>query len=143
MRQKHLLAPVIALLLTAGFLLSPGSAEAQSARGCVVGGFDHLSEILRSRPLVNVQFYPEGSSTAVSYNPLGGNQLQANAGASFFIGNVQGLASGFRGNAVMEQSAVRRHRCTVLAAVRFQTRLLLNGFSCSRLAINISLPPHC
>lgn len=55
---------------------------------------------------MSVLFYPEGSTTATQYFPLGQTgKLQAGAGASFFIGNVQGLASGFRGNAIMSSNS--------------------------------------
>lgn len=135
MRQKHLLVLVIALLLTAGFLLSPGSAQAQSARAAQWVVSITYQNIGDSATLVNVQFYPEGSSTAVSYNPLGGNQLQANAGASFFIGNVQGLASGFRGNAVMGSSSPLGATAVQFSQQSgFKMRLLSNGFSTSQIS---------
>jgi hypothetical protein len=135
MRHKHILVLVIALLLTAGFLLSPGSAQAQSARTAQWVVSITYQNIGDSATLVNVQFYPEGSSTAVSYNPLGSNQLQANAGASFFIGNVQGLASGFRGNAVMGSSSPLGATAVQFSQQSgFKMRLLSNGFSTSQIS---------
>ena len=80
---------------------------------------------------VLVDFYAEGSGTPISFNPLGaGNTLDAGAGASFYVGNVSGLPSGFRGSAVVSSD-----QPLVATAVQFSNdtnfkmRLLSNGFN--------------
>lgn len=81
---------------------------------------------------VNVDFYQEGSTTPISFDPLSGGSLNPGAGASFFIGSVSGVAAGFRGNAVM--SASQPLVATVVQFSQqagFKMRLLSNGFQSS------------
>ena len=84
---------------------------------------------------VNVDFYAEDSSTAITFNPLAGvgdGTLAAGAGASFFIGNVAGVTSGFKGNAVITTSEpvvatiVQFHQNAAGETVTM--RMLSNGF---------------
>jgi hypothetical protein len=84
---------------------------------------------------VTVDFYAEGEANPITFNPLGvdgqgnPNEIDEGAGRSFFIGSVNGLDDGFRGNAVMmaEQPLV----ATVVQFSEdagFKMRLLYNGF---------------
>lgn len=81
---------------------------------------------------VNVDFYQEGSSTPISFDPLNGGTLAPGAGASFFIGSVSGIDEGFRGNAVLSSSqpvvatVVQFHQNAAGETVKM--RLLSNGF---------------
>jgi hypothetical protein len=84
---------------------------------------------------ITVNFYKEGSATAIPFNPLegiGDGTLAAGAGASFYIGNVNGINDGWRGAAVM--SADQPLVATVVQFSNdtgFTMRLLSNGFQSS------------
>lgn len=80
---------------------------------------------------VNVDFYPEGSGTPISFNPLGaGGTLGAGAGASFSIGSVSGLPTPFKGSAVMTSSEPLAATVVQLSQdAGFRVRMLSNGFS--------------
>jgi len=77
-----------------------------------------------------VNFYPEGSSSAISFNPLSTNEtLAPGAAKSFWIGNVNNVPAGFRGNAVI--SADQPLTATAVQFSQqagFKMRLLYNGF---------------
>ncbi|MFZ5917804.1 MAG: hypothetical protein ACOYZ7_12765 [Chloroflexota bacterium] len=81
---------------------------------------------------ITVNFYAEGSATAIPFNPLqgiGDGTLAAGAGASFYIGSVSGISDGWRGSAVM--SADQPLVATVVQFSQdagFKMRLLSNGF---------------
>lgn len=132
MHHKRLSLLVITLLLlTLGLVMSPSSAQAQSALTAPWVVSITYQNIGGSATTVSVVFYPEGSTTPTQYFPLGASgQLQAGAGASFFIGNVQGLASGFRGNAVMSSNSPLGATAVQFSqSPGFKMRLLSNGFS--------------
>jgi hypothetical protein len=84
---------------------------------------------------VTVDFYPEGSTTAITFDPLSGGTLAAGAGASFYIGSVSGISAGFNGNAVMSSTqplvatVVEFHQNGAGETVRM--RMLSNGFQTS------------
>ena len=79
---------------------------------------------------VQVTFYEEGSATPITFDA--GN-LAAGAAASFYMGNVDDIAAGFRGNAVMSSSeplvatVVQFHQNAPGETVKM--RMLSNGFS--------------
>lgn len=121
-------ALVLALLVSAfGFAVS-AEASARTASWVVAVTYQNVG----ANPAeVMVDFYPEGSGTPISFNPLGtGNTLGAGAGASFFIGSVSGLPTPFKGSAVM--SSNEPLVATVVQFSQdagFRVRMLSNGFS--------------
>lgn len=128
-RKILALVVIVAALLVSTVSIGAAQGPARNANWVVSVTYQNVgnasSEVL-------VKFYPEGSSTAIDYNPLAGvgdGKLAAGAGASFFIGRVNGLQSGFRGNAVM--SASQPLVATVVQFSQdagFRMRLLSNGF---------------
>lgn len=93
--------PLVAmLLLLALVLVNVGSAKAsaRTASWTVAVTYQNVGSAPAS---VLVEFYPEGSSTAISFDPLSGGKINAGAGKSFWIGNVSNVTPGFKGNAVM------------------------------------------
>lgn len=79
---------------------------------------------------IGVNFYPEGSATAIPYTPA---PLNAGAAASFYIGSVSGIGTGFKGNAVMSSNqpliatVVQFHNNAAGETVKM--RMLSNGFT--------------
>jgi hypothetical protein len=87
---------------------------------------------------VSFQFYPQGSSTAVTFN----SSLGANAGSSLFIGNVTGISSGFSGSGVIssDQPVVATLVQVPASASAVKNRPLTNGFDSSAGATKFLLP---
>lgn len=79
---------------------------------------------------VSVMFYPEGSSTPISYNA---GTLAPGAAASFYLGSISNVPAGFNGNAIMSASqpmvatVVQFHQNAPGESVKM--RMLSNGFS--------------
>lgn len=79
---------------------------------------------------VTVSFYPEGSSTPISYNA---GSLAPGAAASFYLGSISNVPAGFNGNALMTASqpmvatVVQFHQNAPGETVKM--RMLSNGFS--------------
>lgn len=122
------IALVFALVVSAFGLTAPAEASARTASWVVSVTYQNVGT---SPAEVMVDFYPEGSGTPISFNPLGaGNTLGAGAGASFFIGSVSGLPTPFKGSAVM--SSTEPLVATVVQFSQdagFRVRMLSNGFS--------------
>lgn len=122
---------VMIFAMAFGMLAFPIAAKAQAISAAWVVSVTYQN-VGQNPTTVNVEFYPEGNSTPIVFNPLegvGDGTLQAGAGASFFIGNVNDLSSGFRGNAIMQSSE------PLIATVvqfsqqsGFKMRMLSNGF---------------
>ena len=88
---------------------------------------------------VSLNFYAENSGTPTSQS-LG--KLPANAGASFFVGNANGLSSGFKGSAVLSSS--QKIIATMVqvpqGSATVKNRPLSNGFDGVSGAANIRIP---
>jgi len=123
-----MVALVLALAFGALAYAAPAEASARTASWVVSVTYQNVGANPAS---VNVDFYPEGSGTPISFSPLGaGGTLGAGAGASFFIGSVSGLPASFRGSAVM--SSTEPLVATVVQFSQeagFKMRMLSNGFS--------------
>lgn len=79
-----------------------------------------------------VNFYEEGSSTPLAFDPLNGSTLAAGAARSFWIGNVSNVPDGFQGNAVMSSSQPLVSTVVQFSQdTGFKMRLLYNGFQAS------------
>lgn len=122
------IALVFALVVSAFGFTTSAEASARTASWVVSVTYQNVG----ANPAeVMVDFYPEGSGTPISFNPLGaGNTLGAGAGASFFIGSVSGLPTPFKGSAVM--SSTEPLVATVVQFSQdagFRVRMLSNGFS--------------
>ena len=126
--MKKILSLAIALVVFAGLVgaAAPASAQAVSASWVVAVTYQNVGT---ADTTVDVNFYEEGSATPINFDPLNGGTLAAGAGRSFFIGNVGGVSTGFRGSAVMSSS-----QPLVATVVQFsqdagfKMRLLSNGF---------------
>lgn len=121
------LAMTLSLLLAFTASSTFAATPARSAKWVVSVTYQNLGT---KATAIQVLFYPEGSSSAVTYDPLSGGTLAAGAGESFFVGNVSGLSGGFQGNAVM--SASEPLAATVVQFSQeagYKMRLLFNGFS--------------
>ena len=127
--QKKLVVVLTLLALVFGTL---GAASAQSAKDASWQVSVTYQNVGTSAATIMVDFYAEGDDSPVSFNPLNGigdGTLAAGAGASFWIGSVNGLADGWNGSAVMSSDQ------PVVATVvqfsgdaGFKMRLLSNGF---------------
>jgi hypothetical protein len=122
---------VLAALVFAFILGSASSAEAQArdANWVVAVTYQNIGD---APATLVVNFYEEGSSVPIPYDPLAGGTLAAGAGRSFFIGNVSGVDPGFTGNAVI--SSDQPLVSTVVQFSNdpgFKMRLLYNGFQAS------------
>lgn len=77
-----------------------------------------------SQATIQVNFYEEGSGTAIPYSPPA---LAAGAGASFGVGKVNNISAGFQGSAVFQSDSP-----LVATAVQYASgldmRLVSNGF---------------
>lgn len=129
MRKSRILFMAVILTLILG-ALGAGSvmASARSASWVVSVTYQNVGANAAN---VTVEFYPEGSGTPITFNPLGdGNTLGAGAGASFFIGSVSGLPSPFNGSAVMLASEpVVSTVVQFSQEAGFKMRMLSNGFA--------------
>ncbi|MFV2044191.1 MAG: hypothetical protein ACC700_13290 [Anaerolineales bacterium] len=121
------------MILAAGFVILwaavPVEASARTATWVVAVTYQNVGTAPAN---ITVNFFAEGSATSINFNPLGTGTLQPGAGASFFIGSVSGVASGFRGSAVM--SADQPLVATVVQFSQdagFKMRLLSNAFQSS------------
>lgn len=123
------LSSLLILSLLLAFTAHPSFAitPARDAKWVVSVTYQNLG----TKPTaVQVQFYPEGSSSVKTVDPLKGGSLAAKAADSFFVGSFSELAGGFQGNAVM--SASEPLAATVVQFSQeagYQMRLLFNGFS--------------
>jgi len=130
MKKLFSLALVLAMAFAVFGGISTASASARTASWVVSITYQNVGS---SATTVEVDFYEEGSTTPIMFEPLGtGNTLAAGAGASFFIGKVSGVSEGFRGNAVMKSQ-----QPLVATVVQFsqdpgfKMRLLSNAFQSS------------
>jgi hypothetical protein len=127
--MKKALTILIALAFVFGVFGATSAAQAQGARGASWVVSVTYANVGTAATDVQVNFYEEGSGTAISFDPLDGGSLGAGAGRSFFIGKVGGIDTGFRGSAVMASS-----QPLVATVVQFsqdsgfKMRLLSNGF---------------
>lgn len=130
-KLSHSIILIVLVVAVAGVV--PAYAQsAKNASWVVSVTYQNVGE---GPATINVDFYGEGSATPISFNPLqgiGSGTLPAGAGASFYIGNVSGIPSGWRGNAVI--SADQPLVATVVQFSNdpgFKMRLLSNGFQSS------------
>jgi hypothetical protein len=127
--MKKALTLLIALAFVFGVFGATSAAQAQGARGASWVVSVTYANVGTAATDVQVNFYEEGSGTAITFDPLDGGTLGAGAGRSFFIGKVGGIDTGFRGSAVMASS-----QPLVATVVQFsqdagfKMRLLSNGF---------------
>ncbi len=120
------LAIVFGVFGYTGVAKAAAPASARTANWIVSVTYQNVGNAATS---VQVVFYAEGSTSAITFDPLSGGTLNPGAGASFFAGSVSGLSSGFRGNAIM--SASQPLVATVVQFSQdagFKMRLLYNGF---------------
>ena len=130
MKKLFSLALVLAMAFAVFGGISTASASARTASWVVSITYQNVGSAATT---VEVDFYEEGSTTAIPFEPLGtGNTLAAGAGASFFIGKVSGVAEGFRGNAVMKsQQPLVATVVQFSQDAGFKMRLLSNAFQSS------------
>ncbi|GMQ78042.1 MAG: hypothetical protein BMS9Abin02_0538 [Anaerolineae bacterium] len=129
--RKYGLPLLAFMLLFALVFANVGSAKAsaRTANWTVAVTYQNVGTQASS---VFVEFYSEGSSTPIQFDPLDGGKLAAGAGKSFWIGAVNDVPSGFNGNAVMQSD-----QPLVATVVQFsqdpgfKMRLLYNGFQTS------------
>ncbi len=124
--------PLFALMLLFALVFAnvgSAKASARTANWTVAVTYQNVGTQASS---VFVEFYSEGSSTPIQFDPLDGGKLAAGAGKSFWIGAVNSVPSGFNGNAVMQSD-----QPLVATVVQFsqdpgfKMRLLYNGFQTS------------
>jgi len=119
------LLAVLMLILVIG-MVGSAEASARTANWTVAVTYQNVGS---SPATLFVEFYAEGSSTPIVFDPLSGGTLAAGAGRSFWIGSVAAVPSGFVGNAVMQSD-----QPLVATVVQFsqdpgfKMRLLYNGF---------------
>ena len=130
MYKKIITVPIMLALVFAVFgSVDLANAQARTASWVVAITYQNVGSAATP---VNVDFYPENSTSKTSFDPLNGGTLAAGAGESFFIGSVSGLGGVFQGNAVMMSSEP-----LVATVVQFsqdpgfRMRLLSNGFGSS------------
>jgi hypothetical protein len=120
---------MVALILALAFSAGSAEASARTANWVVSVTYQNVGD---APATLVVNFYEEGSSTPVAYDPLNGGTLAPGAGRSFFIGRVTGLSDGFKGNAVI--SSDQPLVSTVVQFSQdpgFRMRLLSNGMQSS------------
>ncbi len=126
---RKLVVPIIAMALMLVMFTSSAHASARTASWTVSVTYQNVGT---GPATLLVNFYAEGSTTPIAFDPLNGGTLAAGAGRSFFIGNVAAVPAGFLGNAVISAD-----QPLVSTAVQFsqdpgfKMRLLYNGFSSS------------
>ena len=126
--MKKLLSLIVIFVLAFAFFGNIGLAHAQGRNASWVVSVTYQN-VGAAATTVNVLFYEEGNTDSIEFDPLGGGTIAPGAGRSFFIGSIDGIDPGFRGNAVMmsEQPLV----ATVVQFSQetgFKMRLLSNGF---------------
>ena len=127
---------VVVLALFLGVVGASNVVLAQSAKSASWSVSITYQNVGDDASTMIVNFYEEGSDTAITFNPLegiGDGTLAAGAGASFWIGSVDDIADGWRGSAVVSSS-----QPLVATVVQFSgdagvdtMRLLSNGFQTS------------
>lgn len=126
-RRLGLMVVMVALVF-AFILGSAGSAEASArdANWVVAVTYQNVGAAPAN---VVVEFYAEGSTTPITFDPLNGGTLAPGAGRSFFIGNVANVPAGFQGNAIMNSSEPLVSTVVQFSQdPGFKMRLLYNGF---------------
>lgn len=92
----------ISIILSLVFILLIGVvnafASARDADWTVAISYQNVGD--EATP-VSVDFYPEGSSTPITFDPLSGGTLNPGASRLLFVGDVTDLGSDFSGNAIM------------------------------------------
>lgn len=128
-KRKVGLPLMILLLALLVLAISVGSAAA-SARTATWSVSVTYQNVGNAAATLIVEFFEEGSTTPIVFDPLDGGSLAAGAGRSFWIGNVSNVPSGFIGNAVLSSD-----QPLVATTVQFsqnpgfKMRMLYNGFS--------------
>ena len=98
---------IVVLALFLGVVGANNVALAQSAKSASWSVSITYQNVGSESSTIIVNFYEEGSDTAIAFNPLegiGDGTLAAGAGASFWIGSVSGISDGWRGSAVVSSS---------------------------------------
>lgn len=122
---------VLAALVFAFVLGSASSVEAQARDANWVVSVTYQNVGDAPATLV-VNFFEEGSTTPIPFDPLDGGTLAAGAGRSFFIGNVANVPAGFQGNAVISSDQPLVSTVVQLSQdPGFRVRMLYNGFQAS------------
>lgn len=123
MKVRILVILALAFGLVLGVAPRSASAAAYGASWQVAITYQNVGS---EAATVNIDFYAEGSSTAISFSPSG--TLAPYASTSLAVGSVSGLSSPFKGSAVLSSD-----QPVVATIVQFATgisnRLLSNGFS--------------
>ncbi len=126
--RKYSLLLVMVVLVFAFVLANARSAEASARTANWVVSVTYQN-VGANPATLGVNFYAEGSSTPISFDPLNGGTLAPGAGRSFYIGNIAAVPAGFQGNAVI--SSNEPLASTVVQFSNdpgFRMRLLYNGF---------------
>jgi len=119
----------IAIVVLLALATVVGVAYAQSAKTASWLVSTTYQNVGTATANITFSFYPEGNGTPINFTAA---TLPAGAGTSLFIGNVSGIAAGFRGNAVVSSD-----QPLVATVVQFsndagiKSRLLSNGFQSS------------
>ena len=125
-KGRSLKIAIVALLALATVA---GVAYAQSAKSASWLVSTTYQNVGTGTANITFSFYPEGNGTPINFTAA---TLPAGAGTSLYIGNVAGIAAGFRGNAVV--SSDQPLVATVVQFSNdagFKMRLLSNGFQSS------------
>ncbi|MCB9419218.1 MAG: hypothetical protein H6667_05410 [Ardenticatenaceae bacterium] len=126
---RKMLFPVLMVMLT--FLLIFASADSSQAQALTAPWTVAVTyQNVGTQPATVVaNFYAEGSATALSFDPLSGGTIAAGAAKSFWIGNVNNVPAGFRGNAViLSDQPLTATAVQFSQQTGFKMRLLYNGF---------------
>lgn len=127
LRKLGITLVLVALVFAFAFMsASSVEASARTANWVVAVTYQNVGE---NPATLGVNFYAEGSTTPISFDPLSGGTLAPGAGRSFFIGNIAAVPAGFQGNAVI--SSNEPLVSTVVQFSQdpgFRMRLLYNGF---------------
>ena len=119
----------IAIVVLLALATVAGVAYAQSAKTASWLVSTTYQNVGTATANITFSFYPEGNGTPINFTAA---TLPAGAGTSLYIGNVSGIAAGFRGNAVV--SSDQPLVATVVQFSNdagFKMRLLSNGFQSS------------
>jgi len=127
MKKRTLLITLVLLLVISAMQVVNVEASARTISWIVSVTYQNVGNATTP---VQVAFYEEGSPTAITFDA---GELAAGAAASFYMGNVNDISAGFRGNAVMSSSqplvatVVQFHQNAPGETVKM--RMLSNGFS--------------
>ena len=114
---------VLGLLVAFAFV---GSAHAQNAYSAAFTTSITYQNVGTGTASVVFSFYPENNGTPITYPAT----LAPNAGGSLFVGNVNGLAAGFNGSAVLSSDQpVVATLVQISSDSAIKNRPLSNGFS--------------